>query len=73
MMVTGEPETGFGYAIYHALATAKYTLQPAGDTEGGAEFIRGEKVVHDGYKLYRNRSNGKSRPCVVTPAHNLLL
>jgi hypothetical protein len=59
---SGEPETRFGYAIYRALATAKHALQPAGDTEGSAEFIRGERVVHDGYKLYIQKSNQMASP-----------
>jgi hypothetical protein len=49
-----------------------------GDLKAAPDSFR-ERVVHDdssdGYKLYKNRSNGKaqSRPRVVTPAYHLLI
>jgi len=71
MKVTGEPETRSGYAMYRALATAKHVLQPAGDTEGSAEFIRGEleRVVHNGLQIIQRSEQMTSpdRACGTRP------
>jgi hypothetical protein len=70
MKVTGELEKIFGYAIYRLLIMP---CSPRVILKAALNSFREERIVHNGHKLYTKQSNGKSRPCVVTPAHDLLI